>query len=81
MGSNITEGQQFLLYQYNIKSVVVFFDNDKAGVIGTQKAVEDLKNKLEVIPVFIQEMDSNGKGLDPADLSNNLVYEYLKTYY
>jgi hypothetical protein len=59
----------------------VFFDNDQAGVIGTQKVMDDLKNKLEVIPVFIQEVDENGKGLDPADLSKELVYEYLNTYY
>jgi DNA primase len=81
MGSSLTDGQKFLLYQYDIKSVVVFFDNDQAGVIGTQKVMDDLKNKLEVIPVFIQEVDENGKGLDPADLSKELVYEYLNTYY
>lgn len=81
MGSSLTDGQKFLLYQYNIKNVVIFFDNDKAGVLGTQKAVEELNGKLEVMPVFIQEVDEQGKGLDPADLSKELVYEYLNTYY
>lgn len=81
MGSSITDGQQFLLYQYDIRNIVTFFDNDVAGVTGTQKALQDLANKLEVIPVFIQEVDENGKGLDPADLNKELVYEYLNTYF
>lgn len=81
MGSNLTDGQKFLLYQYDIKSVVVFFDNDEAGVLGAQKVVGDLGDKLEVIPVFIQEVDEDGKGLDPADLNKELVYEYLDTYF
>lgn len=81
MGSHLTEGQQFLLYQYDIRKVVIMFDNDLAGIKGTTKAVEDLAGKLDVVPVFIQEVDENGKGLDPADLSKELVYEYLNTYF
>lgn len=32
-------------------------------------------------PVYIQELDEKGKGLDPADLTNEQIYEYLETYY
>lgn len=81
MGAGITEGQQFLLCMHANKGVVTFFDNDKAGVEATAKACEDLSGKLDVRPVFIQEVDENGKGLDPADLTKEQVYEYLDTYF
>lgn len=81
MGSGITTGQQFLLCMYAMKGVVTLFDNDKAGVDATNKACDDLGDKLDVRPVFIQEVDENGKGLDPADLTKDQVYEYLATYY
>jgi len=81
MGSGITEGQEFLLCLYATNGVVTFFDNDNAGVKATIKASETLSKKLEVIPVFIQEIDEKGKGLDPADLSRQQVYEYLDSYF
>ena len=81
MGAGITSGQQSLLHLYAPKGVVLFFDNDYAGVDGTQKACRDLAGSLDIMPVFIQEVDENGKGLDPADLSKEQVYEYLKTYF
>ena len=81
MGSKIVEGQQQLLIQYAHKGIVIFFDNDEAGVLGVEKALKDLGDKLDVRPVFIQEVDGNGKGLDPADLNKRQVYEYLKSYY
>lgn len=81
MGSGITEGQQFLLCMYAIAGVVTLFDNDQAGVEGTNSAIKDLTGKLDVSPVFIQEVDENGKGLDPADLTKEQVYEYLDTYF
>jgi 5S rRNA maturation endonuclease (ribonuclease M5) len=81
MGSGITEGQQFLLCAHAFKGAVIFFDNDFAGVSGTTKALNDLHNRVEVSPVFIQEVDENGKGLDPADLTKEQVYEYLETYF
>lgn len=81
MGAGITEGQQFLLCLYAMKGVVTFFDNDKAGVEGTASACKDLTGRLDVRPVFIQEVDEDGKGLDPADLTKEQVYEYLDTYY
>lgn len=81
MGSEITEGQQFLLCLYAMKGIVILFDNDKAGVEGTISSYKALANKLDVRPVFIQEVDDNGKGLDPADLSKEEVYSYLETYF
>lgn len=81
MGAGLTTGQQSLLYLYALKGIVLFFDNDYAGVDATQKACTDLSSRIEVRPVFIQEIDKNGKGLDPADLTKEQVYEYLDTYY
>ena len=81
MGSGITTGQQQLLCIYALKGIVTFFDNDEAGVKGTNAAINDLGDKLDVRPVFIQEVDENGKGLDPADLTKEQVYEYLATYF
>lgn len=81
MGSSITEGQQLLMYLHALKGAVVFFDNDKAGVEGTIKACDDFSGKLDVRPVFIQEVSKDGVGLDPADLTKEQVYEYLDTYF
>lgn len=81
MGAGITEGQQSLLYMYASKGVVVMFDNDIAGVTATIKALNDLKDKTDVFPVFIQEVNENGKGLDPADLTMSQIHEYLDTYF
>lgn len=81
MGSGITTGQQHLLCRFAFNGVVTFFDNDVAGVKGTTSACKDLGDKLDVRPVFIQEVDSNGKGLDPADLTKAQVHEYLATYF
>jgi 5S rRNA maturation endonuclease (ribonuclease M5) len=82
MGAGITEGQEALLCMYAFKGVVVMFDNDEAGVLAAVKALESLKGRLNsLLPVFIQEVDENGKGLDPADLTKEQVYEYLDTYF
>jgi 5S rRNA maturation endonuclease (ribonuclease M5) len=81
MGSTITSGQQMLLLRHAFKGAVIMFDNDLAGVAGTIKAIETLSDKLTLSPVFIQETDENGKGLDPADLTKAQVYEYLTTYF
>lgn len=81
MGSGLTEGQIFLLCMYALSGVVLLFDNDKAGVVGTESAYEKLKDKVDVRPVFIQEVGSDGKGLDPSDLTKKQIYEYLNTYY
>lgn len=81
MGSMLTTGQQMLLLRHAFKGIVLMLDNDLAGVTGTNKAIEALSDKLIVSPVFIQETDENGKGLDPADLTKEQVYEYLETYF
>jgi DNA primase len=81
IGSHVTPGQQMLLMTYAINGVVIFFDNDIAGIKGASLAFNELKDKLDIKPIFIHDMDENGKGLDPADLSKNQVYNYLKTYF
>jgi DNA primase len=81
MGSEIVQGQQALLFQHAFKGIVTFFDNDAAGVKGTNNAYANLHDKMDVRPVFIQEVDENGKGLDPADLTKEQVHEYLSTYF
>lgn len=80
MGSSLTPGQIYLLLVHALNGVVLFFDNDAAGVKGMTKAYEDLHSKIKVRPVFIQETDDNGKGLDPADLTKAQVYGYLKFF-
>lgn len=77
MGSKITPGQVNLLCKYALKGIIVMFDNDVAGVNGTIDAVRELTGKLSVRPIFITETDDNGKGLDPADLSKEAIYNYL----
>jgi hypothetical protein len=47
----------------------------------TIKAMETLRGQLDVVPVFMQEISDNGKGLDPADLTKEQVYDYLDTYF
>ena len=81
MGAKLTPGQQTLLCMHALNGVVVFYDNDLAGVNGANSAYSDLKNKLDIKLVFIQEVDEDGKGLDPADLSKEQVYDYLNTYF
>lgn len=80
MGSKITQGQQRLLYSHATKGVVILFDNDEAGVIGAVNGYETLHSKLDVVPLFITEIDENGNGLDPADLDKETAYEYLQDY-
>jgi hypothetical protein len=59
----------------------MFYDNDIAGIKGSVNACGRLKGKLDSAIVFITEVDENGKGLDPADLDKNTVYNYLKGYF
>jgi DNA primase len=80
MGSKITLGQQKLLCTHAMHGAVLLFDNDIPGVEGALNAYADLKNKIDVDVVFITEVDANGKGLDPADLSHDELYEYLERY-
>lgn len=78
MGSEITQGQRNLLCSHALNGVVLFLDNDEAGISGTVNAYENLKDKLDVYPIFITEIDEEGKGLDPADLDKDTVHGYLK---
>jgi len=80
MGSKITKGQRSLLYSYALHGVVVFFDNDIAGGLGTIDAYSYLKNRTNVSPIFITEVDVDGNGLDPADLDKETMYSYLHEY-
>lgn len=80
MGSDITVGQLSLLNVYATSGVIIMFDNDSAGVTGCIKAVENLKKEMpdvSIVPVFITEVDDNGKGLDPSDLSKDVIHNYL----
>jgi len=80
MGSEITQGQRILLYKYAYKGIVTMFDNDLAGIRATIKSAEDMRGKIDISHVFITEVDVNGKGLDPSDLSDEAIFEYLKSY-
>lgn len=71
MGSRITGGQQNLLYSYAFK-VVILLDADTAGVKGTMRAVEEMKDKINVRPVFIPF-----EGKDPGDLTVEEIRELL----
>ena len=81
MGTGVTEGQRSLLCMYALRGVVIMYDNDAAGATAAVRSYELLKDKLDTKLVFIQEVDKNGVGLDPADLTKEQVYEYLNTYY
>ena len=80
IGSGISKGQADLLCTYASKGVVLFLDNDKAGMEGVKRSYELLKNKVEIFMEIITETDENGKGLDPADLSNEQLMYYLNNY-
>jgi len=77
MGNRITPGQQNLLYSYAVNGVITMFDNDVVGAKGTAAAYKELSGKINVVPIFITEVDEEGKGLDPADLSRKEIYSYL----
>lgn len=80
MGSGITSGQANLLFTYAHAGVVFFFDNDMAGVTAIGKSYDLLKNKMRVYAEIITEVDENGKGLDPADLTEEQIMYYLNKY-
>lgn len=80
-GAYLSNRQINLLYTYALKGVVMFYDNDIAGINGSINACGRLKGKLDSVSVFITEVDENGKGLDPADLDKDTAYNYLKGYF
>lgn len=63
MGSTLTPGQQSLLYSHAFE-VILFLDGDAAGVKGTTKAINDMKGKIKIIPIFFPYENK-----DPGDLS------------
>lgn len=75
MGTQMTSGQENLLYKHSIENLIVFFDGDVAGISGSIKVCERLRGKINVIPIFITE-----EGKDPADLSCEKLHGYLKGY-
>jgi len=81
MGSNITLGQINLLCEYALKGAVIMFDNDVAGYSGCINACNSLKSRVDAVPIFITEVDKDGKGLDPSDLPKETIYDYLKGYF
>jgi len=80
IGSKITRGQRRLLCSHALHGMVMFFDNDTAGVLGTIDAYNHLKSKININYIFITETDDNGNGLDPADLDKETMYNYLQEY-
>lgn len=80
MGSEITPGQVSLVYSYAKNGVVIMFDNDKAGIKGALNAHKHMIRKTNVNIIFITEMDEEGNGLDPADLTDEQVFNYLNGF-
>lgn len=63
MGNRITTGQQNLLYAHAFK-VIILLDGDDPGMTGVMKAMDDMKGKIELRPIFFPYDDK-----DPADIS------------
>jgi len=61
MGSRLTEGQRNLLYSISF-NVITLFDGDKSGVKGTLNVIKEMKDKINLIPLFLPYADK-----DPAD--------------
>lgn len=80
-GAHLSNGQVNLLYKYAFNGIVMFYDNDAAGIRGAVSACSELKDKLDITAVFITETDDNGKGLDPSDLNKETAHNYLKGYF
>lgn len=80
MGACVTAGQKNLLLTHAPEGVVLFFDNDGPGIAGAMRSSVGLTRKLKTHVVFITEFNDKGEGLDPADLSKEAIYDYLKEY-
>jgi DNA primase len=80
MGSGITEGQAELIFSYAEKGVVLFFDNDLAGMEAIGRSYELLKGKINIYTEIITEVDEHGNGLDPAELTDEQIFYYLENY-
>jgi len=80
MGSSITMGQASLLYTYASRGVVFFFDNDYAGACGLGRSYDLVQGKITTYAEVITELDDDGKGLDPADLTDEQLLHYMEDY-
>jgi len=80
MGSGITTGQANLLCTYAHAGAVLFFDNDYAGASAIGRSFDLLKGKVKTYAEVITEVDEDGEGLDPADLSDEQIFYYLNNY-
>lgn len=63
MGSVLTPGQQHLLYS-TVFNVITLFDMDEAGTKGTIRALDAMKSKINITPLFLPYT-----GRDPGDLT------------
>jgi len=80
MGAGITTGQADLLCSYAHKGVALFYDGDVAGVSAIGRSIDLLEGKLPIYAEIITEVDKQGKGLDPADLTDEQIFYYLESY-
>jgi len=77
MGSVLTEGQSNLLCKYALNKVIIAFDNDLPGVVGTLYSYKLLNKKINVTPIFLSS--TNLKiGDSPAEFNKDEAYKYLK---
>lgn len=72
MGSRITEGQRNLLYSTAF-NVITLFDGDESGIKGTLNAIEEMKGKINLIPLFLPYADK-----DPADYTIEELQHIIK---
>jgi len=70
MGSYITPGQQNLLYSHAF-TVILLLDGDEGGAKGTVRALNDMKGKINIVPIFFPY-----ENRDPADLSIEEFIEF-----
>ena len=77
MGSVLTEGQSNLLCKYALNRVIIAFDNDLPGVVGTLYSYKLLNKKINVTPIFLSS--TNLKiGDSPAEFNKDEAYKYLE---
>lgn len=80
-GSSISDKQIDKLYKRGVRSVIVAFDNDGAGVAGTAKCYKMMCNKFELFYAF--PLDGVGDWNDVArnsglDECKNMLYSNVK---
>jgi hypothetical protein len=80
MGSGITTGQVNLLCTYAHQGVCFFFDNDYAGASAIGRSFDLLNGKMPLFVEIITEVNEDGEGLDPAELTDEQIFYYMKDY-